>query len=197
AVAPEAGDEGAKAKPRVAAVEAVSTESSEDGKTHHVEFDVIATQLARRGVEGLTFDVSLPFSQSGNEFSKELNGLETQLEFGLPNLWKWVLKAVVAALLALLTPCVFPMIPVTVSFFTKQAGNANQSPLLLPSVYVIGIIASFVVIGTAFTAVFGAAGGQILATNGYLQGFFGILFVLFSLSLFGVFTLRPPSFLMA
>ena len=182
---------------RVKEVEAIATKSSKDGLNHEIQFEIVAKDLAKSGAESVSLNFAVPMDRQGLAFEKELDGVQADLTFGLPNMWAWVLKAVVAALLALLTPCVFPMIPVTVSFFTKQAEKEHQNPAVLPTVYVLGIVVSFVVIGTAFTLLFGKNGAQHLATNGWIQGFFGLLFVVFSLSLFGMFTLRPPSFLMA
>ncbi|MFT7619613.1 MAG: cytochrome c biogenesis protein CcdA [Planctomycetota bacterium] len=181
---------------RVSEIVATAVRSDETGMLHEVDFDLIASDLAKRGEEKLELSLLIPMGQEGVTFEKEAGGLEVVMEFGLPSMLTWILKAVIAALLALLTPCVFPMIPVTMSFFTKQSEKEHSSPLKLPIVYVVGIVASFVLIGVIFTSLFAAAGPQFLATNGFLQGFFGILFVLFSLSLFGMFELRPPAFLM-
>jgi len=182
---------------RIQDVEAVSVTRSEDGLSLDFVLEVQAKSLARSGKESRDVAVSIPLQVEGLEFEKELDGLHLELEFGLPSLWAWVLKAAVAALLALLTPCVFPMIPVTVSFFTKQAERKHENPLVLPTVYVVGIVVSFVAIGAGVTAIFKAQGVQALATNGWVQGAFGVLFILFSLSLFGMFALKPPAFLMA
>ncbi|MCA9321046.1 MAG: hypothetical protein KDB53_09940, partial [Planctomycetes bacterium] len=182
---------------RIREIETIAVESSEDGLSHQIDFEVQAAQLARSGQEDANLTVAVPLSQEGLNFEKEAGPLALSLDFGLPSIWAWVLKAALAALLALLTPCVFPMIPVTVSYFTKQAEKEHKNPLMLPLVYVVGIVVSFVVIGAGVTALVGSSGVQILATNGWIQGFFGLLFVVFSISLFGVFTLRPPSFLMA
>lgn len=184
-------------KPRISEIEAVEATTSEDGRNHRLVLELLAKDLAREGHERIALSVSVPFNDAGNAYEKEVTGLELDIPFGLPSMWSWIVKAAVAALLALLTPCVFPMIPVTVSFFTKQTEQSHSNPVLMPAVYVLGIIVSFVVIGVGFTLAFGAGGAQVLATNGWVQGAFGLLFVAFSLSLFGLFTLRPPSFLMA
>ncbi len=182
---------------RIRDVEVISVDPSEDGRSLDFLLQVQATPLARSGKESRDVAVSIPLQVEGLEFEKELEGLHLELDFGLPSLWAWILKAAVAALLALLTPCVFPMIPVTVSFFTKQAERKHENPLLLPTVYVVGIVVSFVAIGAGVTAIFEAQGVQAIATNGWVQGAFGILFIFFSLSLFGMFALKPPAFLMA
>lgn len=182
---------------RVQNVEALAAESSENGLEHKVTLELKATDVAQSGDETLELDFSVPLLVGGYEYDFESTGHEIAATYGLPNLWDWVLRSIFAALLALLTPCVFPMIPVTVSYFTKQAEAGGGSGLFLPVVYALGIIISFVVIGVGFTLVAGAAGANVLATNGYVQFAFGLLFVLFALSLFGVYDLRPPAFLMS
>ncbi len=184
---------------KVEGIDVVTLRSDGTGKHHEVDFELVASPLAKSGVENLELSIVVPMDIEGVAFEKEAVALPIEIEFGLPSVWTWVLKAAIAALLALLTPCVFPMIPVTMSFFTKQAEKEHKSPLLLPTVYVIGIVTSFVGIGVGFTMlskVSASLSPQFLATNGWLQGFFGLLFVLFSLSLFGMFELRPPAFLM-
>ncbi|MEZ6195280.1 MAG: cytochrome c biogenesis protein CcdA [Planctomycetota bacterium] len=182
---------------RVQSVEAVKAESDEDGLVHRLELELLASDVAARGEETLKLDLSVPLVVGGHEFDFETKDLQLGLDFGLPNFWDWVLRAIGAALLALLTPCVFPMIPVTVSYFTKQAGEGAKSAIFLPTVYALGIVVSFIAIGVLFTLATNATGANTLATNGYAQAAFGVLFVVFAFSLFGLFTLRPPSFLMA
>lgn len=182
---------------RIKNVEALSATSSADGKKHTVRLRLEAKELARSGKHEATFEVTVPMSIKGAEFEWRTEPQKVALDFGLPSIWKWALKAILAALLALLTPCVFPMIPVTVSFFTKQAEKQQTHPLKMPTLYFLGIVVSFVLIGVLFTIALGTKGAQLLATNGWLQLSFGILFVVFAFSLFGAFTLAPPAWLMA
>ncbi|HKR07777.1 MAG TPA: cytochrome c biogenesis protein CcdA, partial [Gemmatimonadaceae bacterium] len=70
-----------------------------------------------------------------------------------PFLW----LAVTTGLLSLLTPCVFPMIPVTVAYFSSE-GNRQRSGLRTATLFGVGIIATFTILGLALAAVFGAAG---------------------------------------
>lgn len=93
-------------------------------------------------------------------------------------------------LLALLTPCVFPMVPVTVSYFSKRPeGNALGGALS----YSIGIISTFAVFGVVTALVFGATGISAFATNGWVNLAIGLLFVALALNLFGVFELKLPA----
>ncbi len=101
--------------------------------------------------------------------------------------------AFLTGLLALLTPCVFPMIPITVSFFTKYSNASRTQALKKSLVYVFGIIASFTVFGWLMSLVVGATGAQNFAANIWVNLFIGLLFVVFAMSLFGVFEIRLPS----
>ena len=188
---------GESATSRIRSVDAVSASSSKDGKEHEIRLKLVAADLARSGDASIDLEFDVPMGIKGNEFEMPVTAVDLRLTFGLPNLWTWVLSSVIAALLALLTPCVFPMIPVTVSFFTKQTEKQHLPPFVLPAVYMFGIVASFVIIGVLFTRLLGRDGATFLATNGWLQLAFGLLFVVFSVSLFGIITLTPPAFLMA
>ncbi len=97
-----------------------------------------------------------------------------------------------AGLLALLTPCVFPMIPITVSFFTKRSENGGAG-MSGPIAFCAGIIGTFTVVGVAASVAFGAAGIARFATSPYVNLALAGLFVLLALNLFGVFELTVPS----
>lgn len=93
-------------------------------------------------------------------------------------------------LAALLTPCVFPMIPVTVSYFIKRK---EGSALAGAATYALGIVATFAVIGIAAAALFGATGISNFAANPYVNLGLGILFVILALNLFGLYELGIPA----
>lgn len=100
-------------------------------------------------------------------------------------------------LLALLTPCVFPMVPITVSFFTKQSvGEAppKRSESITKSVvYCGGIIATFTGLGTLLAATLGASGAAQFAANPWVNLAIAAIFVAFALSLFGLFEIQIPT----
>lgn len=95
-------------------------------------------------------------------------------------------------LAALLTPCVFPMIPMTVSFFTKQSKNPGQGKRNA-IFYGISIIAIYVVLGLAITAIFGADALNALSTNPWFNVFFFALLVVFAVSFLGAFEIMLPN----
>lgn len=94
--------------------------------------------------------------------------------------------------LALLTPCVFPMIPMTVSYFTKQSKNkieGKKNAIL----YGISIIVIYVILGTIVTAIFGADALNALSTNVFFNVLFFLLLIVFGLSFLGAFEIVLPS----
>lgn len=95
-------------------------------------------------------------------------------------------------LLALLTPCVWPMIPLTVSFFLKK-GKDKATAVKDAVIYGLSIIAIYVGLGLAVTAVFGAGALNSLATNAIFNLIFFALLVTFAVSFFGAFEMRLPS----
>ncbi len=95
--------------------------------------------------------------------------------------------------LALLTPCVFPMIPITVSYFTKRETQSRGRAIFEAGLYSLGIIATFTLLGFALTFAFGAGGINRLAANPVVNLAIALIFALFALSLFGVVELRLPS----
>lgn len=105
----------------------------------------------------------------------------------------FLLVAFLAGLAALLTPCVFPMIPITVSFFTKQAGGHGSKRVGLASAYGLGIIVMYTGLGLILAATSGGGGAQRVAANPWVNLFFVALFVVFAASLFGYFELQLPS----
>lgn len=95
-------------------------------------------------------------------------------------------------LLALLTPCVWPMIPMTVSFFLKRTKDRKKS-IRDAVMYGIAIIVIYVVLGLIITAIFGASALNNLATNAIFNIIFFALLVLFAISFFGAFELTLPA----
>jgi thiol:disulfide interchange protein DsbD len=107
------------------------------------------------------------------------------------SLLAFLLSAVLWGLFTLLMPCTYPMIPITISYFTKQADARKTGTLPLSLAYGAGIVAIFVLIGVLI-------GPLIIpfATHPITNLVIGGFFLVFALTLFGVMTLNPPRFLM-
>ncbi len=96
--------------------------------------------------------------------------------------------------LALLTPCVFPMIPMTVSFFTKRSGNRRKG-IRNAVIYALSIIGIYVSLGLLVTVTFGSDALNELASNVYFNMAFFVIFVIFAISFFGAFEITLPNWL--
>ncbi|MBI2301831.1 MAG: thioredoxin family protein [Armatimonadetes bacterium] len=105
----------------------------------------------------------------------------------------FLVVAFLAGLAALLTPCVFPMVPITVSFFAKQAGDNARQRVSLALAYGAGIVGMYTGLGLLLAATLGASGANRVAANPFVNLGFAALFVFFGLSLFGLFELGLPS----
>ncbi|MBK8485153.1 MAG: thioredoxin family protein [Saprospiraceae bacterium] len=108
---------------------------------------------------------------------------------GKNHFWTFIF-GFLGGLLALLTPCVFPMIPLTVSFFTKETKRKGFRNALI---YGLSIIVIYVAIGILITAVFGATALNELSTNWIANTLFFIIFIIFAFSFFGYYEITLPS----
>lgn len=103
-------------------------------------------------------------------------------------LWATVVTAVLGGFISLLTPCVFPMIPVTVSFFLKQGERAHHHPVTMAAVYCGTIVAVLTAGGIALVHVL-----QIISQHWITNVFLTAVFVYFALSLLGMYEIQLPS----
>lgn len=97
-----------------------------------------------------------------------------------------------AGFAALLTPCVFPMIPMTVSFFTKQSKSKAQG-IRNAIIFGISIIVIYILLGTVVTGIYGADALNEMSTNFWFNIIFFVLLVVFAISFLGAFEIRLPS----
>jgi thiol:disulfide interchange protein len=108
------------------------------------------------------------------------------------DVWTLMLVAFGSGLVALLTPCVFPMVPMTVSFFTNSSGSRTQG-IVKAAVYGLSIIAIYTIIGTIVARLFGADGANFISTHWLPNVLFFLVFVIFAMSFFGMFEITLPS----
>ena len=137
--------------------------------------------------EWVDIEVLLPAAQVAAEESKGFTS--TASEQGI---WSIFLIAFLSGFVALLTPCVFPMIPMTVSFFTKQSEN-KAAGIRNAIIYGLSIILIYVILGVAVSAIFGADALNNMATNVYFNIAFFLLLVIFAASFLGAFELTMPN----
>jgi thiol:disulfide interchange protein DsbD len=102
----------------------------------------------------------------------------------------WI--ALAAGFAALLTPCVFPMIPLTVSFFSKQKEGEGTAAIGQAFGFGLAIVVSFTILGAMLALFIGASGANKFAANPWVNLFIALVLVVFAISLLGAFELRLP-----
>lgn len=110
-----------------------------------------------------------------------------------PDLWGFIWLAATLGLLSLLTPCVFPMIPITVSYFTNHSSGSRAKAVRLATVYSLGIIATFTLLGMVLAIFVGAAGVNLFAANPWVNLVITAIFLFFAFNLFGAYEITVPS----
>lgn len=108
------------------------------------------------------------------------------------SLWAIFIAGFIGGVLAFFMPCIFPMLPMTIAFFTKRAGKKN-SAVGKALIYGISIIVIYVVLGLLITLIFGPDALNSLSTNGVFNLLFFIMLVVFAASFLGAFELVLPS----
>lgn len=107
-------------------------------------------------------------------------------------LWEIFLAGLIGGFTAILMPCIYPLLPLTVSFFTKKAGNRAKG-IFNSITYGISIIVIYVALGMLISILFGSDALNALATNGIFNLFFFTLLVVFGISFLGAFEITLPS----
>jgi thiol:disulfide interchange protein DsbD len=107
-------------------------------------------------------------------------------------LWLTFVAGLLGGFAALLMPCIFPMLPMTVSFFTKQASSKSNG-ITKSLVYGLSIIVIYVALGLLITVFFGADALNDLSTNGIFNLVFFVMLIVFAASFFGAFEIMLPA----
>lgn len=110
------------------------------------------------------------------------------------SIWGFLWLAITAGLAALLTPCVFPLIPLVVSYFSNQGagGSGKGTSWGQAVVFGLSIVIIFTAIGALLALILGVSGVSQFASNPWVNLFIGLLFIVFGVSLLGMFELRLP-----
>jgi len=108
------------------------------------------------------------------------------------SLWTTFIISFLSGLLALFTPCVFPMVPMTVSFFTRQSKSKAQA-IRNSLIFGISIILIYIILGTAVTAIFGEEALNNMSTDPIFNLVFFFILIIFAISFLGAFEIRLPS----
>ncbi|HEY2783345.1 MAG TPA: cytochrome c biogenesis protein CcdA [Fimbriiglobus sp.] len=141
--------------------------------------------------EGIVKKDAVSFAEHKAALEKLLANLETQQVKRQGGLWALLATAALWGLISLVTPCVFPMIPITVSLFLKQSHQSVTGAVKLAGVYSLTIILVLGLSAITLLSFFRA-----LSINPVMNIGLGLLFVVLALSLFGMFDLTLPGFLL-
>jgi cytochrome c biogenesis protein CcdA/DsbC/DsbD-like thiol-disulfide interchange protein len=119
-------------------------------------------------------------------------GVAVDSEFEKHGFLGLILLGVVGGLISLVMPCTYPMIPITLTYFVKQAAGSRRHGLFLSSVYSLGIVIAFTGLGFLLTILMGAGGAREFAANPWVNIVIGLLFLWFTGSLFGWYEIKLP-----
>ncbi|MGM9824961.1 MAG: protein-disulfide reductase DsbD family protein [Paludibacteraceae bacterium] len=156
-------------------------------ETKEVRSEVLSRQVGSRTTEEETKEVRSPGRTTEEESESESGS----------SLWMVFLMGLLGGLMAIFTPCVWPIIPMTVSFFIKRNGAArgttNASAIRDALFYGLSIILIYVGLGLLITLIFGASALNALSTNAVVNIIFFLILVVFAASFFGAFEITLPS----
>jgi thiol:disulfide interchange protein DsbD len=148
-------------------------------KTKSIIASVNVNGISSAPVEGSISNTEVSNADETQDISLNKNGLFSFI---------WI--ALLAGFAALLTPCVFPMIPLTVSYFSKNTENNKGVGQAL--LFGLAIVITFTLIGVALAAIFGVSAAQNFASDPFINLFIAIVLIAFGLSLLGMYELQLP-----
>lgn len=134
-----------------------------------------------------------PSASDNTDVAPAKAGLTAEQKEEKKTFWQFILIAVLSGLGALLTPCVYPMVPITVSFFTKRNAGSRSEAVKDAALYGFGIIFTFVALGLILTTFLGRTALADFASNAAVNLVVAGIFIVFALNLFGLFEIGLPS----
>jgi thiol:disulfide interchange protein DsbD len=141
----------------------------------------------------LCIDGTSPFTLKMTVLEGEVSAAPVEdPEYASRGLVGLLLLGVLGGLISLVMPCTYPLIPITLTYFVKQAAGSRRHGLVLSSVYSLGIILSFTGIGFLLSVLLGAGGARMFAADPWVNIVVGGLFLWFTGSLFGWYEIQLP-----
>lgn len=171
------------------------------------QFEIQITNTAQGAVAGTQVERTLPAKSAATAVPAADNSASNQADIDIyapvtqpqslglsssSTWWSLLLMGFLGGLLALLTPCVWPMIPMTLSFFLKKTRSRARA-VTDALVYGLSIIVIYLVLGLAITLIFGAGELNDIATSAVFNIIFFVILVVFAISFFGAFDIKLPS----
>lgn len=164
----------------------------------NVSFDFVSGAVAQEVEKEDTVAVvpvqnfSLKQDSDNKDYWQPVKSVENQQTISSQSIWYLFIGGFLGGLLALLTPCVWPMIPLTVSFFLKKSGSRKKS-IRDAIIYGVSIIVIYLSLGLAITLIWGPSKLNELSTDAIFNIIFFLMLVVFAISFFGAFDLSLPS----
>ncbi len=152
------------------------------------EADALTSDTLRSDTTTLKNTSAVSNTDSSNTEIKQSSIKEQNTQ----SLWAIFIAGFLGGILALIMPCIFPMLPLTVSFFTKKSGSKSKA-ISQAFIYGLSIIVIYVLLGLAITVAFGSDALNDLASNGIFNFLFFLLLVVFAVSFFGAFEITLPN----
>ncbi|WP_246075170.1 protein-disulfide reductase DsbD family protein [Gracilimonas mengyeensis] len=150
---------------------------------------IAAVEVA--GVSENPVEAAITSASSNSEAVNDGNsGSTSRSGLGGDGIFGFIWLAILAGFAALLTPCVFPMVPLTVSYFSKQDGEGKSVGKAF--MFGIAIVITFTLLGVLLAAIFGVSGAQNFASNPWVNLFIALVLILFAFSLLGMYELQLP-----
>ena len=162
----------------------IATETPEE-----VKADTVAEEPSAEAV--VKEPVAQESTSEGIWAPVDFNSEENPEDPATTSLWYIFITCFIGGFVALLTPCVWPMIPLTVSFFLKK-GKSRAKAIGDATIYGVSIIVIYLLLGLIITAIFGASSLNALSTSAVCNIIFFLLLVVFAISFFGAFDIKLP-----
>ncbi|MBI3260723.1 MAG: hypothetical protein HYZ54_14785, partial [Ignavibacteriae bacterium] len=175
---------------------ATVTAANHDVSNHTCDCGCDKCKCERSETKTTTTQTTSPAQKVSKQGENNNSGTESQREIlkeKKKGIWSFLWFAMTAGAAALLTPCVFPMVPITVSFFTKRSEKEKSKGLRDSIVYAFGIIGTFTALGIVLAVALGAGGISDFAANPWVNVAIAVIFLVFAMNLFGAFEIQIPT----
>ncbi|WP_426669750.1 protein-disulfide reductase DsbD family protein [Mucilaginibacter sp. McL0603] len=168
--------------------QAFQKKSADTVSTSDVQFTDIKTAADSAAEKN---KAAIKATQEAVKTASKASGAQVASPDKQQTLWQIFIAGFLGGFAAFLMPCIYPLLPLTVSFFTKKGGGRTNA-IFQSLLYGLSIIVIYVALGLLITLFFGPSALNGLATNGIFNFFFFLLLVVFAISFFGVFEITLP-----